>query len=264
MHLHRNSWAIALVLLFSGWISASAAEKLPAAPEKYFNDYAGVVSGATAQRLNTELADFEKQTSNQVIVAIYRTLDTDSSVEDFTQRVAESWRVGQKLHNNGIVLFVFVQARKMRIEVGYGLEGALPDITAKQIITNEIQPAFRAGNYDAGLTAGVHAILQATRGEYKGTGKTRRDASQSGSNWIGLLALGACLLVALWIARRRQASWRNGGPFGGGGISPGGGWYMGGGGWSGGGGGGGWGGGSGGGFSGGGGSFGGGGASGDW
>ena len=159
------------------------------------------------------LEDFERQTSNQVLVAIYRTLDTESSMEDFTQRVAESWRVGQKLHNNGAVLFVFTQPHKMRIEVGYGLEGALPDVLAKQIIDNEIAPSFKAGNYDAGLTSGVNAIMQATRGEYKGTGKTR------GGKAKGILRLVDCVLDhsrhRLFIYRASRAA-RRGTLYGGG------------------------------------------------
>ncbi len=163
-------------------------------------------------------------------------------MEDFTQRVAESWRVGQKLHNNGAVLFVFTQPHKMRIEVGYGLEGALPDVLAKQIIDNEIAPSFKAGNYDAGLTAGVNAIMQATRGEYKGTGITRGGKAKESSGWWALFWIILIIVFAVY----RGAGW----------ISYGG-WLFssGGGGWSGGGGGG---------FSGGGGSFGGGGASGSW
>lgn len=126
-------------------VCTARGEKLPAVPDHYFNDYAHVVSSQAAQRLEKTLEDFERQTSNQILVAIYRTLDTESSMEDFTQRVAESWRVGQKLHNNGAVLFVFTEPHKMRIEVGYGLEGAVPDVLAKQIIDNEIAPSSRLG-----------------------------------------------------------------------------------------------------------------------
>ncbi len=105
---------------------AGAAEVMPAKPAHYFNDYANVVSAQTSSALNSQLENFEKQSSNQVLVVVYPKRLSDSSVDDFTQRVAASWGVGQKDKNNGIVLFVFIQDHKSRIEVGYGLEGALP------------------------------------------------------------------------------------------------------------------------------------------
>src|ERR1039457_1815903 len=142
---------------------AFAAEVMPPRPDAYFNDYAHVVSSSTAADLNRQLEQFERDTSSQILVAVYPKMETDSSIEDYTIRVAQSWGVGQKGKNNGAVLFVFVQDHKMFIQVGYGLEGALPDALAKRIIENELKPNFRNGNFDAGLRAGVTAILQATK-----------------------------------------------------------------------------------------------------
>jgi len=251
--------------LFIGWLwlallFAARAETLPPKPEHYFNDYAGVVPGGTAQQLDNKLQQFERDSSNQIVVAVFKKLETDSSLEDYCQRVFHSWQVGQAKLNNGAVLFVFVQDHKMRIQTGYGLEGALPDITCSQIIRNEIAPAFKAGNYGAGLSAGVDAMMKATRGEYKGTGRTQGDDNgQFGGAMITLAII--LVVVAIQIAtawRRytvysgsgRRSSWWGGGGF-----------WMGGGGFGGGGGGGDSGGG---GFSGGGGDSGGGGASGSW
>src|SRR5271170_4400935 len=146
---------------------AFAAEVIPPAPSQYFNDYAQVVSPATAADLNGQLEQFERDTSSQILVVVYPRMESDSSIEDYTVRVAQSWGVGQKGRNNGAVLFVFVQDHKMYIQVGDGLEGALPDALAKQIIENEIKPHFRDGDFDGGLRAGVVAILAATKGEYK-------------------------------------------------------------------------------------------------
>lgn len=156
---------------------AAAAEVIPARPKEYFNDYAHVVSPATAAELNRQLEQFERDTSGQILVVVYPKMQSDSSIEDYTVRVAQSWGVGQKNKNNGAVLFVFIQDRKMYIQVGYGLEGALPDALAKRIIENEIKPYFHNGDFDSGLRAGVAAILQATKGEYKGTGRTVADRS---------------------------------------------------------------------------------------
>lgn len=254
--------ALACLVLLPG--TMVAAEVIPPAPKQYFNDYAHVVSPATAARLNQTLEQFERDTSDQILVAVYPKMQSDSSIEDYTVRVAQSWKVGQKARDNGAVLFVFIQDRKMFLQVGYGLEGALPDALAKRIIETEIKPRFRSGDYDGGLSAGVAAILSATKGEYKGTGTTVAEGGQgSGAGWAILVLvlfgiIGLFILVAFLRGATMAGSRRSG--FGGGGWTVGsGGW----GGWSGGGGGGG-GGFSGGGFSGGGGGFGGGGAGGSW
>src|SRR5258705_5348951 len=99
---------------------------LPAKPAKYFNDYAGMVSPQMAERLNRTLEDFERQTSSQILVAIFPKLPADAALEDFTLRAAEAWKPGLKDKDNGAVLFIFRDDRKMRIEVGYGVEGAIP------------------------------------------------------------------------------------------------------------------------------------------
>lgn len=249
-------WLRLLAALFVGVAWSRAAETIPPAPENHFNDYAGIVRPATATQLNQELAQFERDTSNQIVVAIYPKLLSDSSVEDYAVRVAQRWGVGQKDKKNGAVLFVFQQSHDVWIATGYGLEGALPDALCKRIIEDEIVPRFRAGDFDGGLTAGVHAMIAATRGEYHGNGRTDRDASAPSGH--GSSAGSIIVLVLIFFVILRAASRRNtllgsrgrrtlwlGGPWGGGG------------GWSGGSGGGGT-------FSGGGGSFGGGGAGGNW
>ncbi len=259
----------AMVLLFRFaigipiWLAlaVSGAEVMPPHPPRYFNDEAHVVSASTAERLNQTLEDFEKSNSSQIVVAIYPKMQSDSSVEDYTVRVARAWGAGQKAKNNGAILFIFLQDRKMRIEVGYGLEGALPDALAKRIIEEEIKPHFQRGDYDGGVTAGVNAILQSARGEYKGTGQTRSPV-KSGNPWPSRIVFSFIAFAILAAMARRSAS--RGTIYGSSGRTPyWGGWA--GGGWAGGGGGsGGSSGGGGGGFASGGGSFGGGGASGSW
>lgn len=143
-------------------------------PEKasgYINDYAGKINAQQKQFLEQKLSDFEAQTSNQIFVLIYPSLE-GRAIEEFTHEVARKWKIGQKDKNNGILLAIFVNDRKVRIEVGYGLEGAVPDITAKQIIDNEIKPALRVNNYYKAIDAGITALMQATKGEYTGTGKS--------------------------------------------------------------------------------------------
>ncbi len=248
------SWwfALAIPLLASG-----AAEVIPPPPRNHLNDYAGIVRRDTVTQLNAELAQFERDTSNQIVVAIFPRMQSASSVEDYTVRVAQSWAVGQRDRRNGAVLFVFQETRDVRIVTGYGLEGALPDALAKQIIENEIIPRFRAGDFDGGVTAGVRAMVAATRGEYRGTGRTVATGAQGRGGGFGSLPFLIMFFVilalmfrgsrrnAVYGRRGRRVMW-GGGPWGGG--------WGGGGGSSGGGGS----------FGGGGGSFGGGGAGGRW
>jgi uncharacterized protein len=196
-----------------------AAEVIPPKPAAYFNDYANVVPKEKALALNEKLAQFERETSNQIVVAVFPKMESDSDVFDYTYRVKEQWGVGQKGSNNGAVLFVFVQDREMFIQVGYGLEGALPDITAGDITEHVIKPFFKTGDYGGGLEAGINAIIQATRGEYKGSGKTvlekRGPASDGGSGPLTFIII---LLVVLMLVRmgRKRGGYRYtgaGGPF---------------------------------------------------
>jgi uncharacterized protein len=240
-----------LVLLWGFRLLAD--EVIPPTPTAYFNDYANAVSGGTAARLNFVLEDYERQTSEQIVVAIFPKMQSDSSIEDYTVRVAKAWQVGQKDKKNGAVLFVFVQDHKMFLQTGYGLEGALPDALCKRIIDQEIAPRFKAGDFDGGLTAGVTAIIQATKGEYKGNGTTVGD-SHSHQNGGGIAPIIIIIFIVFIIISIRSRNY--GGLIYTGAGMAGNRW--------GGGGGGGFSGGGGGGFSSGGGSFGGGGAGGSW
>src|ERR1043166_8136503 len=110
------AFGVALVL---GASSLIAAEVIPPKPAGYFNDYANVVPKEKALALNEKLAQFERDTSNQVVVAVYPKMESDSSIEDYAQRIAESWGVGQKGQRNGVVMLVFIQDHKISIQVGY-------------------------------------------------------------------------------------------------------------------------------------------------
>jgi uncharacterized protein len=254
----------AFAVLALGSVALRAAEVMPPAPQDHFNDYAELVRPEVARQLNAELAQFERTTSNQIAVAIFSRMQSDSSVEDYTVRVAERWGVGGKARDNGAVLFVFQESHDIRIVTGYGLEGALPDALCKRIIESEIVPRFQAGDFSGGVTAGVHAMMAAARGEYRGAGATAAERRGSRGSSAGLGGIGVLIVLMILFGALRRAS--GGTIYGRGGRrqvwigrSRWGGW--GGGGW---GGGGGWSGGGGGTFSGGGGSFGGGGAGGKW
>lgn len=212
-------------------------------------DQAEVLSPAVEARLTAQLEAHEKATSNQVVVATLASLQ-GYDIADYGVRLARHWQIGQRGRDNGVVLIVAPNERAVRIEVGYGLEGALPDAIASNIIQTAILPAFRAGNLEAGVEAGVAAILAAIEGTYEPLPEpSQRDASVP--EWvIPLIFFGVWLFIVGTAARARRRGGRGPWIITGGGL--GGGW----GGRSGGG--------FGGGFSGGGGSFGGGGASGRW
>src|SRR5215216_2213110 len=124
LHGWRSGWLAALLSACCVWLTSSlgAAEVMPPAPPRYFNDFAGVTRPDTQARLNRSLEQFEKDTSSQIVVAVFPKMETDSSIEDYVNRMFRAWQIGQKNTNNGVLLAVFPTERKLRIEVGYGLE----------------------------------------------------------------------------------------------------------------------------------------------
>jgi uncharacterized protein len=196
----KRALPILLIILLVA-TNSHAAEVIPAKPDRYFNDYAGVVSKDAALRFNEQLAQFERETSDQVVVAVFPKMQSDSDIADYTQRVAQAWGVGQKERRNGVVLFVFIQDRKMFIQVGYGLEGALPDATAFDLTERHIKPLFRTGNFEAGLATGIDLICKAIRGEYKGSGKTVAEGQGVGGVVSGVLPFIVFIIVLIVLSR---------------------------------------------------------------
>jgi uncharacterized protein len=248
---------ILLLLAGGGMVRASAGETLPPAPRQYVTDEARVIAPGLLAQLNQRLGAFEKATSTQIVAVVYPKLPEGAALDDYAQRLYSAWKIGTKKNSTGVLMLVFVQDRKMRIQPGYGLEGAMPDALCSRIIRETMAPAFRDGKYGAGLASGISAVMQATKGEYKGTGR-KSDKPMTILDFL-FSPLGFFLLVMIVLVVIN----RNRRDVGSGGISPGAaaatGFFiggMGGGGSSGGG--------DSGGFSGGGGESGGGGSSGDW
>ncbi len=243
---------LSLILLGILW-SELPAQTLPEKPGEWVTDYAGILSKRQEQTLNNILRAYEDTTSNQIVVAIFQNA-RGYPVEEYSIRLAEKWKVGQKGKDNGILLAVFLDERKIRVEVGYGLEDKVPDATAIQITQNVIRPYFRQEKYYEGIHQGVIALMGAASGKFKGTPRRR---SKDGKNPFPFLFMFFLVIFLLSLFRKRRTTvgsrgWRSTGPFFFGGTGGGSSW----GGFSGGGGGGG--------FSAGGGSFGGGGATGSW
>ena len=157
------------------------------------NDSAGLLSQEQSSQLEAELAQFENATGHQVAVLTLATLEGDS-LEDFSIRVAEAWKIGHKGNDNGVMLIVAHDDRKIRIEVGYGLEGVLPDAVAYRIIQEVIIPRFRDRDFAGGIESGVSAIIQAIRGEpISAVSRTPTRSADSHLSTILLLVAGTAL-----------------------------------------------------------------------
>ncbi len=196
--VQRWLWLAVLVAAVGG---LRAAEVIPAKPTRYFNDYALAVRPETAERLNQKLVQLEQETSDQIVVAIYPTMQTETAVDEYCLRIYRSWQIGQKDKNNGAVLFVFLKEHKLWIQTGRGLEGSLPDATCKDITADVIAPRFKAGDVDGGLTVGVDAMITAVKngGDYKGDGQTdyQKQHPARGNGNAGGLSLGTIFFIII-------------------------------------------------------------------
>ncbi len=168
MEKQTNRFKKVCFFIFAAMLFSSIlfALEIPKKPQGYVNDYAGVLSAKTRGEIETKLLNFDTATSVQIAVAIFQSLESES-LEDFSMRLADAWKIGDKERNNGVLLLIFKNERKIRIEVGYGLEGVLTDALSGIIIRNEIAPHFRKNDYDGGVLAGIEAICKATQNEYK-------------------------------------------------------------------------------------------------
>ncbi|WP_416896147.1 MAG: TPM domain-containing protein [Minwuia sp.] len=246
--------AAALCFLLLAAALPALAQQFPALSGRVV-DQAGILGPETEAAIADQLAAHEQATSNQVVVATIASLE-GHDIADYGYRLGRHWGIGQEGRNNGVLLIVAPEERKVRIEVGYGLEGNLPDATAKLIIENEILPQFRSGNMPGGIRAGVTAILAAIDGAYEPVAYSDDPGPEdSFLTFLPVLLFFVFIVLARSFSRRDGAVGRRrrrrgillggsaggfAGGFGGGGSSGGGG------------------------FSGGGGGFGGGGASGGW
>ncbi len=195
MALNKLSNIFLAAILFLLWASGASALDVPDLKGRV-NDYGNMLSSSTERQLDALLEDLEQTDSTQIVVLTIKSLEGDS-LEDFSMRVAEKWKIGQKGNDNGAILLVSKNDRKLRIEVGYGLEGTLTDLTSGRIIRNVIVPYFKSGDFDAGISNGVQAMIQAVRGEFKGDAKPVR-TRQKRSSGAGLFPI----LVMLFIINR--------------------------------------------------------------
>lgn len=174
-----------LLILLIGILSAQ-----PEFPvlQKYANDFTGTISSSNLNSFENQLKRFDDTTSNQIVFLMNSSTD-GYPIEMYTYEVASKNKIGSKENNNGVLFYVAKNDRKMRIEVGYGLEGALPDALASSIIRNDVAPYFKRDNYAAGVQAGINSIISATKGEYKREDRQSDDDESGGAFWIYLIFL---------------------------------------------------------------------------
>ncbi|MCA8832302.1 TPM domain-containing protein [Hymenobacter pini] len=268
----RTFWLLLCLLLVQLTVQAQQIPPRPT-PPRLVNDLAGMLRPDEVEQLERKLVAYDDSTSSQIAIVTVPSLDGVDIVQ-YAQQLGETWGIGRKGRNNGILILVAQQEHKARIHTGYGLEGAIPDALGKRIISNTIVPAFKAERYYEGLDRATDQLIALAKGEYKADAstQTRAPRQSNDSSGSGIFFWVIIAVLILFILFRNRGGGGGGGygrrnrGFGGGMIPPiifgdfsgGRGVFGGGGNWGGGGGGGG-------GFGGfGGGSFGGGGASGDW
>jgi len=186
----------------------------PGTPPGFVNDFAGVLTSEQQQSLETKIASFEKDTSNELSVVIIPSLKGDT-IENFAEKLFKDWGIGKEKKDNGVLLLVARDDRQMRIEVGYGLEGALTDAQSFWIIQNILRPAFQKGDYYGGISGGVDGIISITKGEFKPDTNLNRGSGINGDSFFFMLWVAWVFLVWTGSVLARSKSWWGGGIVGG-------------------------------------------------
>ena len=189
--------ALLTLLLAISAVRLNAAETpIPPAPNRWVTDTAGFMSPASASSLDSRLQAYEQSTGHQLIVYIGQTTG-DAPIDDWAVRVFEKWKVGRKGIDDGLVLFIMAADRKLRFEVGYGLEGQVPDAIASRVINDVIVPRIQAGNRDAAVIDGMDAVMTVIGGGELAARNPRR--GQSAPSLAQLIFYGILGLVAILI-----------------------------------------------------------------
>jgi uncharacterized protein len=198
------------LLVFTYLVTSAQNIPAPPNPPRLVNDFAHVMTADQVQDLENKLVAYDDSTSIQIAVVTVQTTG-DYVIDDYALKILRDWKVGNKNTNNGLVILAAIQDHKVFIATGYGMEGVVPDITAKQIIENEILPNFKQQNYYRGFDLATDAIVQASRGEYKApTGyDQRKQKGKGGGNILGVIIFFIIIFVLIS---------RGGGRGGGGGM----------------------------------------------
>ena len=186
-----------IYILCMSFIKSFTQDILPVPnPPRLVTDKASILSIQQAEILEEKLVALDDSSSNQIAIVTVQSLN-GYDVADYANKLFRDWKIGNKKTNNGVLILVAPNERRIRIEVGYGLEGAIPDITANDIIDNIITPRFKEGNFYAGLDGAVDALAAAAVGEYK----VKRQREEGGDG-ISLLVFIIILIIILMVAGR--------------------------------------------------------------
>jgi uncharacterized protein len=195
--VRRFAWLVGLALLFAA--APVAADSTIPALRARVTDLTDTLSAEQRGRLEARLADFERQKGSQIAVLMVATVKPET-VAEYALRVVEAWKLGRKGVDDGALLLVAKQDRQLRIEVGYGLEGALNDATAKRIISETITPRFKQGDFYGGIAAGVDSMIKVIGGEAlppPATANSAHGASERGGSIEPLLVAGFVLIFVV-------------------------------------------------------------------
>ena len=204
-YLLRRVWVLSFLLLFSALPTWGIPE--PPQPPRRVNDFAGMLGPEGSSRIESLLAAYEDSTSTQIAVVFVENLE-GYEVADYASRIFEQWNIGQKGTNNGLLILVARDDRKIRLETGYGLEERLTDALSRRIIEQDILPLFRKGDVEGGITAGIYRVTEVLSGAYQAK-------EGSGSDlWADLkrsLPFSLAILVILLLLIARGAGGGGGG-----------------------------------------------------
>jgi uncharacterized protein len=179
-----NRWGqvlLAVLLAWCGMVAVMAQQAVPALSARVI-DQTGSLSDAERAALEARLAEFEAQAGPQIVLLLVASTQPED-IAAYAQRVADSWKIGRREVGDGVLLVVAKNDRRLRIEVAKALEGAIPDLAARQIIQNAISPAFKAGNYAAGLNAGLDQLMARIKGEHLPTPAQQEGNASSSGDW---------------------------------------------------------------------------------
>jgi uncharacterized protein len=216
------------IFLLCGTVFATQSNRIPPPPDRWATDEAGFITAGTRAEIDSQLEAFERETGHQVLLYVSRTTG-DVPLEDFAARAFAAWKVGRKGLDDGLVLFIFADNHRIRIETGYGLEGVIPDAVAGRVINNILVPGIQRGDADGAVREAVSSLLETISGKpAPGTGEPVRSRTSSESEVppIFMIIAGIIFLIilithprlALWLLYTLLAGGRGGGGgFGGGG-----------------------------------------------
>jgi uncharacterized protein len=187
---------ILFCLLLLGAVRAIA-QNIPSKPSTLVNDYTNTLSQGDKQQLENKVDAFNDSTSTQIAIVMIKSLG-DYDIDEYGTELGRKWGIGQKDKNNGILILAALDDHKVTIQVGYGLEGAVPDAVTHQIIADDITPHFKQGDYYGGLDAAVTDIIKSSKGEYKAV-----QHSQGGKGGAGFVVFLIIIFILFLIFRNR-------------------------------------------------------------